>query len=409
MPKVPISLFNKLLPDALLERLAIPYELDSNHSAKLSGALVFCTLLRGLLYDTDIALRSMVAQFYQFTGVTLHYSSLSKRLKSISPEYFREIYEYVAAGVKQHVNPKSPGPLSVIKVDATLVTVSAKLLSWGLEHRSSTPGKDRTLVKSVFALHDQMPILLRLCSEVGEHSDNKAIGDAIVANCTAGQVYIFDKGCNSRDILKKIHEKGAFFVTRLGTQGLSVLRTVYTCESGEPPVAPPGKNESSYFIERVEECVFANSSASETRKYANMPLAIIRGYRYDRRGADPGWKPMVIMTNMPFSKDGKLIGPYTYAEVAQLYYGRWEIETFFKKIKGHLSYDHLLSRSKNGIEIMIYMTLIAAMLMIWAKEITRIVDGWKVVKFWLEVSCRDWIDEIIQSQHHLDRVPRRSG
>ncbi len=77
MPKVPISLFNKLLPDALLERLAIPYELDSNHSAKLSGALVFCTLLRGLLYDTDIALRSMVAQFYQFTGVTLHYSSLS--------------------------------------------------------------------------------------------------------------------------------------------------------------------------------------------------------------------------------------------------------------------------------------------------------------------------------------------
>ncbi len=54
----------------------------------------------------------------------------------------------------------------------------------------------------------------------------------------------------------------------------------------------------------------------EVREYA---LAIIRGYRYDRRGVlDPGWKPMVIMTNMPFSKDGKLIGPYTYAEVAQL-------------------------------------------------------------------------------------------
>jgi hypothetical protein len=394
--RIPISLFNKLLPSSKLEQLAVPFKLDSDNSVKLSGQIVFCTLLRGLLYDTDVALRAMAAKFEEFTGVSLHYSSLSKRLRSINPEYFRDIFDYLTGVVKPLVNPKSPGALSVIKVDATLV-------------KSSTPGKDRTLVKSVFTLHDQMPGFLRLCENVEEHNDNKAMGDSITANCTAGQVWIFDKGCNSRDILKAIHDKKAFFVTRLGTQGVKVLRTVYRAEQPEMPTEVPGKGDPSYVIVRVEECVFANCSVSETKKYADMPLAIIRGFRYDSRGKDPGWKPMDLMTNLPFSEDGTQIGPYTYAEVAQLYYDRWEIETFFKKIKGHLSYDHLLSRSKNGIEIMIYMTLIAAMMMIWAKSITQIAEGWKIVKFWLEVSCRDWIEDLIKSQHHLTKASCRAG
>lgn len=407
--RIPISLFNALLPASTLERFAIPYKLDSKNSVKLSGQLMFCTLLRGLLYDTDVALRAMAVKFEESTGMSLHYSALSKRLRSIDSEYFRDIFDYVAGVVGPQVNPKSPGPLSVIKVDATLVTISAKLCSFGLEHKSSTPGKDRTLVKSVFTLHDQMPGFLRLCENVEEHNDNKAMGDSITANCTAGQVWIFDKGCNSRDILKAIHDKKAFFVTRLGTQGVKVLRTVYSAEQSEMPTEVPGKGDPSYVIARVEECVFANCSVSETKKYADMPLAVIRGFRYDSRGKDPGWKPMDFMTNLPVSEDGTQIGPYSYAEVARLYYDRWEIETFFKKIKGHLSYDHLLSRSKNGIEIMIYMTLIAAMMMIWAKSITQIADGWKIVKFWLEVSCRDWIEDLIKSQHHLGRASCRAG
>jgi hypothetical protein len=407
--RIPISLFNELLPSSKLEDLALPYKLDSGNSVKLSGQLTFCTLLRGLLYDTDIALRAMAVKFEESTGESLHYSSIAKRLRSIKPDYFRDIFDYLTGVVGPQVNPKSPGPLSVIKVDATLVTISAKLCSFGLEHKSSTPGKDRKLVKSVFTLHDQMPGFLRLCENVEEHNDNKAIGDSITASCAAGQIWIFDKGCNSRDILKTIHDKKAFFVTRLGTQGVKTLRTVYSAEQSEMLIEVPGKGDPSYVIAHVEECVFANSSASETKKYADMRLAVIRGYRYDSRGKDKGWKPIVFMTNLPVSEDGTQIGPYSYAEVARLYYDRWEIETFFKKIKGHLSYDHLLSRSKNGIEIMIYMTLIAAMMMIWAKSITKIADGWKIVKFWLEVSCRDWIENLIESQHHLKRASCRAG
>jgi hypothetical protein len=279
--RIPISLFNELLPSSKLEDLAFPYKLDSGNSVKLSGQLTFCTLLRGLLYDTDIALRAMAVKFEESTGESLHYSSIAKRLRSIKPDYFRDIFDYLTGVVGPQVNPKSPGPLSVIKVDATLVTISAKLCSFGLEHKSSTPGKDRKLVKSVFTLHDQMPGFLRLCENVEEHNDNKAIGDSITASCAAGQIWIFDKGCNSRDILKTIHDKKAFFVTRLGTQGVKVLRTVYSAEQSEMPIEVPGKGDPSYVIAHVEECVFANCSVSETKKYADMRLACIRRWHPD--------------------------------------------------------------------------------------------------------------------------------
>jgi len=409
LKRIPISLFNKLLPASKLESFAVKYKIDRANSVKLSGDVVFCTLLRGLLYDTNVSLRAMADKFHDFTNVELHYSSLSKCLRSINVGYFEDIYGHVSGLVKEQVNPRSPGPLSIIKVDATIVSITAKLQSFGLEHKSSTPGKDRPLVKSVFALHDQMPEFLRLCSEVEEHSDNKAIGDAIKARSKAGEVYVFDKGCSAREVLKAIHNSGAYFVTRLGTHGLSVPRRVFTADSEAAPVTAPGKDDPKFVVASVEECVFANSSPAETKRYAHMRLAIIRGYRYDSRGTEPGWKPLVIMTNMPISEDGKSIGPYSYVEVAQLYCDRWEIETFFKKIKGHLCFDHLLSRSENGIKIMIYMTLIAAMLMIWAKAVTKIQDGWNSVKFWLEVSCREWIDEIIETQYHLDRFRFQTG
>lgn len=52
----------------------------------------------------------------------------------------------------------------------------------------------------------------------------------------------------------------------------------------------------------------------------------------------------------------------TAKEVADYYRRRWDIEVFFRFIKQKLNISHLVSLSKNAIEIMIYMTLITAML-----------------------------------------------
>ena len=404
--RLSIKAFEELLPAKRLERLALTYELDATQSIKLSGPLMFLTLLRGVVYHQEVSLRLMADDFLEATGVRLHYSALSKRLSRINVEYFHDVFDYLVNVLKDEINPRSHGPLSVRIVDATTVTLSAKLCLFGIKSRTNQHGSECGFIKTVFSLEGNMPAFLRLCKTKSDLSDNVAIGDTVMSVGEPGQLWIFDRGCESREKLFAIHNTGAFFLTPHHTQGLRVDRVVWTSGSSEPPAHIPQLKENDYVITSVEECVFRNS-ANSSKKFSEMTLVIIRGYRFDWRNGK-GWKPLDLMTNMPISEDGTMIGPYTYAEVGRLYRNRWEIETFFKKIKGHLSFDHLLNRSQNGIEIMIYMTLIAAMLMIWYRLKTQMTDGWNIVKFWLERSSREWIEIAIRA-HRTPLLERCRG
>ena len=399
--RIPLRQFRGLLPPYLLEQMAVDYKIDSDNSIKLSGPLVFSTILHGLLYDSKVSLRCMADKFAEHTGIDLHHSTLGKRLALLPTDYFEEIFTFLYAKVNDKINPRSPGLMSVHLVDATTVTLSAKWICFGLKVKTCSPNKARTHVKAVFELHNQMPKLMHLCSEASENNDSVALGETIHANCQAGELYVFDKGCHGRDRLLKIHEKGAYFLTPHSSQNLAVHRVIWTADPETLPVLAPGPDDPDFVVVRVEECRFENADRYSSKKYASMPLAVVHGLRYDRRAQK--WKSLVLMTNLPFSEDGSRIGPYSYLELARVYRDRWQIETFFKKIKGNLSYDHLLSRNENGIKIMIYMCLIAALLMIWFKAVTQNKNGWPSVKFWLEVSCRDWIEELICGQSHLRR------
>jgi len=402
--RIPLRQFRALLPPPLLEQMAVDYQIDSKNAIKLSGPLVFSTLLHGLLYDSRVSLRCMADKFAEHTGVSLHHSTLGKRLAQLPIDYFEEIFAFLYAKVDDKINPRSPGLMSVHLVDATTVTLSAKLVSFGLRVKTCSPTKARNHVKAVFELHNQMPKLLHLCKEAPENNDSVALGETIRAVCNPGELFVIDKGCHGRERLLAIHDAGAFFLTPHSTQNLTVHCVVWTADPDTLPTLPPGPNDPDYVLVRVEACCFENANRYENKKYARMPLAVVHGLRYDRR--KQCWKPLVLMTNLPFSEDGDRIGPYSYLELARVYRDRWQIETFFKKIKGHLSYDHLLNRTENGINIMIYMCLIAALLMIWVKAATQNNNGWPSVKFWLEVSCRDWIDELIRGQPHLRQARR---
>ena len=48
--------------------------------------------------------------------------------------------------------------------------------------------------------------------------------------------------------------------------------------------------------------------------------------------------------------------------LAQYYLKRWDIEVFFKFLKQNLSFAHLISVNKNGIQVILYITLIMALL-----------------------------------------------
>lgn len=74
-------------------------------------------------------------------------------------------------------------------------------------------------------------------------------------------------------------------------------------------------------------------------------------------------------------------------EITEAYRRRWDTEVFFRFIKQELCTSHLLSLNKNGIQVMLYMTLIAAMLILIYKKANNI--GYKTAKRRFAMELRD--------------------
>jgi hypothetical protein len=90
---------------------------------------------------------------------------------------------------------------------------------------------------------------------------------------------------------------------------------------------------------------------------------------------DHNGEEICFITNI-LQEDAYLIAPW--------YKQRWEIELFFKFIKQHLNASHLVSRTLNGMKVMIYMTMITAVLLLAYRKINRL-QGYKIAKLRFEI------------------------
>jgi IS4 transposase len=57
------------------------------------------------------------------------------------------------------------------------------------------------------------------------------------------------------------------------------------------------------------------------------------------------------------------------SSIIAIYKKRWDIEVFFRFIKQELNFKHFISTNLNGISIILYMTLILAMLILVYKKL----------------------------------------
>ncbi|WP_255077286.1 transposase, partial [Lacihabitans sp. CCS-44] len=75
----------------------------------------------------------------------------------------------------------------------------------------------------------------------------------------------------------------------------------------------------------------------------------------------------------------------TAKEITDIYKKRWDIEVFFRFIKQELNVSHLVSLNENGIKVMLYMTLIAAMLILVYKHTNNLSYKTAKRRFKMEV------------------------
>lgn len=399
-----------LFPPNLLDGLALSYDVNAPNQVRLPGQKVFVCLLNVLVNHPKLTQRLLEETYQQVTGLHADHSSFGKRLGLLKPAYFQAIFRHLSRRLLPQMSVGDQRALRLRRVDATLVRLSAKLLDFGLYtgptgcKRSSTPTR---CVKSVFTLDGEagFPDLLHLCRTASEGNDNPALGDPMIEATEPGDLWIVDAGLTDRDRLLSLHQKQGFFLLPQATQKLRVQEGLFCApEAPEgappPPLSPESGLPPPFRLLRVETAVFENKFDAQwprqQAKWAGMPLLVFHCQRWDQRTR--AWKPWVLLTNLPLSQDGKQAGGFTFAEVPELYRRRWEIETFFKFLKQHLSYAHLTSRNENGIRVLIWMALITAVVLFWYRQETRIDRGWRSVKFWLAEEVRMWTRQVLEQE-----------
>jgi hypothetical protein len=131
--------------------------------------------------------------------------------------------------------------------------------------------------------------------------------------------------------------------------------------------------------------------------YTGVPIINKRGNKNYREEKVENWFRLVVVKNKEQSEkyfwfitnDFEL----SAKEVADYYRRRWDIEVFFRFIKQELNVSHLVSLSKNGMEVMIYMTLIVAMLVLIYKKANNL--GYKTAKKRFVMELRELITVIM--------------
>lgn len=358
-----------LLPEDVLTDLAAESGVDYN-AKKLQGEVVFKLLLYCLLSNKECSLRSMASAYesaiFSLLSAghhkgTIGHSSISERLASISPDYFHGIYRHCVAAYNKTIAAQDRTRL--LRFDSTIVALSSKLLKAG--YRLKGGSADHLLqLKFTVGLGD-IPQHIDLYSEPCHNSENVALRDSMLsqqqsegeAGSGLRDIRVFDRGLSSRAAYDALCDSGILFVSRIQPGARHEVSAVYNA-------ATEAGYDSSHLL--VSEDVEAWLFGDKGRKSAHKLRIVKTSFRQE-----PDKKLWFVTNISPEQMNG--------LEVSEVYRRRWDIEVFFKFIKQHLNFSHLLSRSENGAKVVMYVTMIAAIL-VMAYRALRAMKGYKLPK-----------------------------
>lgn len=345
------------IPSSLLSALAVETNVDK-FSKKLQGEIIFKLLLYCILTEKETSLRGMqsafeTSVFRAFANTTdagsISYSSISERLSVIEFSYFEKIFSSCVKSYKGEFDKKRN---RIIRFDSTIVSLSSKLLAVGYNLKGGDADKYRLLKFTIG--YSSIPEAVFFYKDATDNSENVALKNGIVSNWEKqkGQINVFDRGITSRANYDFFTENNITFISRIDPKAKQNL----------VKENKPGKkvNTDSLTIKK-DSWVFLYAEGGKKSKH---PVRIIQAVK----NADNN--PISFVTN---------IKNITAKEITDIYKSRWDIEIFFKFIKQHLNFSHLISRNENGIKVILYVTMIAAILLLQYKKEMQL-SGYKMVK-----------------------------
>jgi len=341
---------------------------------KLYGRNLFYLLLYGLMESSRVSLRSLedVYKSRKFKFLfnlnnkqNVKFNTISARLSNVNLEFFEKIYQIVYSRFSSLIPNENALNYKVTRVDSTMVCEVANKIEEGMV-LSNQHKKKKKHIKYTISLTELLPSSVEVFTQQAALSDDLAIPKVVFKNIDkkADNIFVFDRGVHSRERLCEMSYENMSFVTRMQL---------------------PARHELIEELALSENLKIGNLNILHDQKVFlfgnhNKHTEPFRIVKTTNENNEPLW----FLTNN-FN--------LTINEVIEIYKRRWDIEVFFRFIKQELNFKHFMSTNINGIKIILYMTLILAMLILMFKKLNNV--GYKTAKRRFYYQLDDLILEMV--------------
>ena len=384
--KISLKQVLECIPEALLTHLSATSKVD-HYSKVLHGKKMFYLLLFCIFDNEKLSQRTLEDTFNSSGFKALfglgeeekvRRSSISERLSKIDSNYFKEIYEQMYGRFSELYSKTEIEKYNLIRVDSTIVADTCAKLKEGIDQKSG-----KKLVKFSFSFDGILPSGVEVFTGQKYSSEEAALPEAILKQVKKEEhhenIYVIDRGLQSTRVMKDFDEKSVKFI----------IRSKENRKFEEIESFLDGKKSQKWDDWEVMK-------DSKVKLYTGKPVLNKRGNIHHREEKVETCFRLVVIKNEKKDKEFWFLTnefELSAKEIADYYRKRWDIEVFFRFLKQELNLSHLVSMNKNGIEVMIYMTMIASMLLLIYKKVNDL--GYKTAKRRIAMEIRDMITAIL--------------
>ncbi len=380
--KINVQKIIGLVPDDLLSTLSKDTKVD--YCAKvLYGERIFNLLLYGILTTDRTSQRTLEdlfksnlfkSMFCYDAGMKVSRSSISTRLSTIDPEFFRLAYERIYMEFSKCFTIDEQLKHKIIRVDSSMVAETCNKLKKGLSpgaKKDKTPDNTVKQIKYTIAFDGLTACDCKVFTDSSYASEDWAIPEVVIQNAnkegSATNIYTFDRGVASCAKFSSFNEEKISFVGRLKTNRKYDIVTVDQFNEQDKDLG------ELILLSSQTVHLYGQHKVDAENEY-RLVIAQ-RKHQIDTAPPENKGKYKKKENVFYFISNNLELTP---KEIADIYKQRWDIEIFFRFIKQELNASHFLSVSENGIKVMLYMTLIASMLLLLYKKLNDL--GYKTAK-----------------------------
>ncbi|MEC4036819.1 IS4 family transposase [Myroides odoratimimus] len=370
--KITVGQILQFIPEALLTKLSSTTSVDK-YAKVLHGKKIFYLLLYSILENDRLSQRSLEdtfngsifkALFDLDESEKVRRSSISDRFSKIDSDYFKTIYENIYEQFSSIYSKKESEGYNIIRVDSTLVSETAGKLVEGLDYKT---GKKHIKYSTLF--DGILPCGVESFNTSSYSSEELALPEAILKHVEKDKnhnnIYVIDRGLQSTRTMQEFTSKNIPFIIRSKQN-----RKFNEIESLIKDINQQESDNYTLIKDARVNLFTGKKITSKTDKTYYREELIEQDFRL-----------VVVKTKCNEQKEFWFLTndfEMTSFQVADYYKSRWDIEVFFRFLKQELNTAHLVSLNKNGTQVMIYMTLIAAMLLLIYKHANNL--GYKTAK-----------------------------